>query len=157
MDVPHPSQAPHLPSRLPNSQIPPFPNTKHITPHPPPNIRKSRCDTQGAGTRCILDTRAKAKAHEQSGGTWTPGGAIGGKRRSSCAGGEARGRHKVFSATCTRWATARAAACPMAARACQKYLPQFIYWKNRAGSSTQSSKADSTTPRLVSLQTSACF
>jgi len=39
-------------------------------------------------------------------------------------GGEAQGRRKVCSAKCTRWATARAAACLMAARAFQKYSPQ---------------------------------
>jgi hypothetical protein len=35
-------------------------------------------------------------------------------------GGKARGRCKVCSAPCTRWATARAAACLLAARVCQK-------------------------------------
>ena len=45
-----------------------------------------------------------------------------GKARSSCAMGGAQWRRSARSATCTRWATARAAAWPIAARV-PKELP----------------------------------
>ena len=49
--------------------------------------------------------------------------------------GETRRRRRVCSATCTRWATARAAAWPIAARVCQKNCPRWNLKASSLGSS----------------------